>query len=379
MNSKIGLILLPFVFAGCSSTSSNTTTATPNAFSSALTALQSATPDFTGGASSFSPVRSAIDSNWNVTNSFTSVDTGALTSTMVQHMGDLLNDESDNAIFSRAKTPFLISCTIDQLATRTGSNYTTGTQNLVISAASLTMCGTSDQYGSVDGTTVVAVITDLSDTTYYDQKVVLTSASNSQFGGKDQVMFLRNNSTTLNFVHVETDSLSAATDTFVTVINYDKASESGAFQYASINGNARYLYRIVMDQTQNLSSTFTHFKDTAPRVVTTHVGSQFTSQAEAVASISWSGLTGSPIGAAGTDNNGCIDTTATPPTVSADDSLTCAGNSVSISAVSTNTIAATFNSLTPQDLADIGANDSAGAGFVPTFTNTTILSAALGF
>lgn len=376
MKKKIAsLIVLPFIYVGCSS--SDDAAPSTNAFSAALSALEEATPSFNSG-SSFVSARAAISSNWNVSNSFTNVDGGALDSTIVDHMSDLMGSSTDNSIFSRAGTPFMIACTIEALATKSGTTYATGTQTFVLNVANLTACGTSSDYGPAAGTTVTAVISNLSSTTNYDQKVILTAASNPQFGGKEQVMFVRNTSSTLNFLHVETDSFSSATDTFVTMISFDKATESGYFQYASINTNVRYLYRIAMSSSDNAARTFTRYKDSS-RSVTTHVGSLFTNQSYAALSISWTGLTGSSIGGTGTDNNGCIDTTTTPASVSQDNSLTCSANSVSISAVSTNTLTGSFDAATAQDLADIGATDGAAAVYAPAFTTSTILSAALGF
>ena len=381
MKKLILLLMMPSLILNCTNKDSNPArgdSSDGNAFTVALSALENATPNFNGGSSVLFSPKTAIDSNWDVANSFPNLDGGSVDSTIVDYMGDLMGDSTDNSIFSRAGTPFMIACTIEQLAEKTGSIYTTGTQNIDLDISNLSDCGTSEDYGPVADSTVQAVISNLSTTTQYDQKVVLSASANPQFGGKEQTMFVKNNSTTLNFLHIETDSFSAATDTFVTVISYDKATGSGYFQYASINTNAKYLYRIVMNAASDSAKTFTYFNDST-RSVTTHAGSLFTSQDDTVLSVSWTGLTGSPIGANGTDNNGCIDTTASPPVVSQDNSLTCTANGVSISAVSSNTAAAAIDALSAQDLADVGATDGAGSAFAPSFTVSTILSASLGF
>jgi hypothetical protein len=290
-------------FIGCSNSSSSTaaTGVERNVVNQAYTNLQSAAPDFSSTSvlsvdelynMDISPF-AAIGSNLTTSSTFPDLaNPGSITKKGMEYLEKLYGSSTDNSIFYRAKMPFLIACSIDTLATRGNALYSTSQTSMTLSSAVIGKCGTEADFTggnntSLIGTTVTYTAADLSNTTNYDQLITMPGSSNSQFGGNDQYIYVRNNSTTLNFMHIELNS--ANTNMTINTLSYNKSTQGGIYQYASFStGGGRYIYRIHMDSAANTSRVFTAWKMTTGQAHTilTHVGSTFSSQTAANLSIS---------------------------------------------------------------------------------------------
>lgn len=378
---------------GCGSSSGGSgggSSTTPNVINQVLSSLQAAAPDFTAARSLSSKnnlgMLSAIGTNLSTDNVFPNVDNpGSITETGIDYLGGLLGEESDNSVFQRAKMPFLISCTIDALATRGDNLYSTSQTSLTLSSSLIGACGEESDYiggsqTSLIGTNVSISIADLADTTNYDQFIEMDGTANPQFGGNDQYMYIRNNTTTLNFMHIELNS--GNTQVSVNNLHYNKSTESGYYQYVSFSaGGGFFVYRIYMDAGSDKARVFTYWNQPggSAHTIITHIGSTFENQTSANLSISFEGL-----GAGGTtdlDNgNGCIDLTATPPNVSSDNTLTCGGTTINaVGAISGHQMTTDLAALNGGTIRTWASTPTSGDSVFPVFDDTTIHSAGFGF
>jgi hypothetical protein len=395
MNFQSILILLVGAVStlGCSSSSDNptgTSGSSANVINQVYSSLQSAAPDFTT-ARSLARVQdgeiqamAAIGTNLSTTSVFPSVENpGSLSMTGMEYLNVLLGASTDNSVFTRAKTPFLISCTVDALAAKGDALYSTAQTSFVLSSAVVGPCGSESDYngggGSLIGSTVTLSIADLVDTTNYDQLITMPGGSNPQFGGNDQYIYVRNNTTDLNFLHVE---INAGNTSFsINSLHYNKTNKSGYFQYVSAStGGGQYAYRIYMNPTANSSRVFVSWKMTnAPaHTILALIGSTFENQTSAALSMSVTGLGG----ATAFDNaNACINISVTPPTVSTDDTLVCGTQTLAgaVGAVGVNSIPTAVASLAAGTIRTWASTPGTGATKFPSFSDTTIASAGLGF
>lgn len=381
---------------GCSKSSSSSATGVErNVVNQAYSNLQSAAPDFSSTSvlsvdevynMNISPF-AAIGSNLTTSSTFPDVaNPGSITKKGMEYLEKLYGSSTDNAIFYRAKMPFLIACSIDTLATPGNALYSTSQTSMTLSSAVIGKCGTeSDFVGgnntSLIGTTVTYSVVDLASTTNYDQMITMPGASNSQFGGNDQYIYVRNNSTTLNFMHIELNS--GNTNITVNTLSYNKSTQSGIYQYASFSsGGGRYLYRIHMDSSANTARVFTVWKMTSSpaHTILTHVGSTFTSQTLANLSISYTGL-GSG-GSSSLDNgNACVSLTTTPQSITTDNSLTCGSTTLTaVGAISGHAMITALDTFSGQGSAirTWASTASSGSAKFPSFDSSTITSASLG-
>ncbi len=373
----------------CSSSSGGSNSGSSSAFSEAQAALEAAVPDisataFTMTRKSAQPkadvgILAAISGVISVTNQFPDPDGGSNVNSLVEYIEKMYSDSNSNAIFSRANTPFLIACTIDALATKTGDLYDSGSQTMTVDADELSQCGSSSDYGGVDGTSVVAVFAATADTTLYDNYVQMTEASNPQFGGNEQYMYVRNNSTTLNFAHYEMDDVASPTSVSVTYLQYNKSTGAGTFQYISKNSNVYNLFRIAMDPVSNDMRVFTYVLNdvgSTDQLIITSGASTSSSQTHAAMSFSWEN-----VGAADmADGNACLAISGAA-SIQADNNLTCAANSKTVAAASTASALITHATSTRSiaDLALYGSSSAAGDDVIATFDDTNILTSTTGF
>jgi hypothetical protein len=375
------------VASGCSNSGgSGSGSSTSNDYNQVYEALKESAPEisttstrsFSGLRSSSGPsIRTSLTTDWDeTTTGFTSVNSDS--STLKEFISDLFNADVDQSIFERAKMPFLITCTLDMLGKKSGSLFTSGTQEMTMASSVVGVCGSESDFtndsGSMIGSTVNAVVTNLTDNTYYDQMIYMSGDSNSQFGGNDQWMYIRNTSTTLNFMHIEVDS----TDTNVSVstISYDKATEGGSFQYVTKYGtNDASIYRILMSPEIDEARVFAYkYIPDSSRDVALSVTSTFTNQDYAALSIEWANQN-SPYTTTLSGGAACIKTSDS--SIEVDDTATCSTNSKTAAAVSTSSSVQTAVQSFSAATVRTDAESKAIAAKLPTFTASTILTAGL--
>lgn len=364
----------------------------PNVVNQVYSTLKSATPDFATSSSivilndsTVGPLTS-VGANLSSSNTFPDIDNpGTINKTGMEFLGGLLGSTSQNSVFWRAKTPFLIACTIDALATRGNALYSTSQTSVTLPSSIVGVCGSASDFsggggGSLIGTSVTMTIADLADTTYYDQYIEMPGSSNTQFGGADQWIYVRNNSSVLNFMHVEINT--GNTSVSVNTLHYDKSTNSGFYQYVSKStGGGEYAYRIYMNSTDDKTRVVASWKMSTGQAHTilAHIGSSFSSQTSAALSISFTGLGGG--GATALDNgNACIDISANPPTVSSDNTLTCGSQTLAsaIGAIAGHAMPTAVNGLNISTMRTWASTPTTGATKYPSFTDSTIVSAGLG-
>lgn len=372
----------------CSSGSGSSSSTSSSAFAEAQAALEAAVPNISStSVLSNKPTKSkaevgilaAITSVISVANQFPDPDGGSNVNSLVEYVGKMYSDSNSNALFSRANTPFLIACTIDALATKTGDLYTSGSQTMTVDADNLSQCGSSSDYSGVDGTSVIAIFAATADTTLYDNYVQMTAASNPQFGGNDQFMYVRNNSTTLNFAHYETDDAASPTSVSITYLQYNKTTGVGSFQYLSRNSNVHNLFRIALDPVGDNMGVFTYVINdvgVTDQYVITSGASTASSQTHAAMSFAWQNVGAADL----TDGNACLAISGAA-SLQADNTLTCAANSKTVAAASTSAALITHATSTRSiaTLAGYGSSSAAGDGVTATFDETDILTSTTGF
>jgi hypothetical protein len=394
LEQSCALLLALAMSISCSKKSDDATntSATANIVNKVFSTLQSATPDFSTSARAMRIHEDDFQSfanvgtNLSTANVFPDIDNpGSITKTGMEFLGGLLGSTSENSVFWRAKTPFLIACTIDALATRGNALYSTSQTSVTLPSSIVGVCGSASDFsggggGSLIGTSVTMTIADLADTTNYDQYIEMPGSSNSQFGGNDQWIYVRNNSTTLNFMHIEINS--GNTSVSINTLHYDKSTESGFYQYVSRStGGGEYAYRIYMNSAADKARIVASWKLSTGQAHTilAHIGSSFSSQTSAALSISFTGL-GSG-GSTSLDNgNACIDVSSNPPTISSDNTLTCGSQTLAaaIGAVSGHALPTAVGALSISTIRTWASTPTSGATKYPSFDDTTIVSAVLG-
>ncbi len=377
-----GAVVLSLV--NCSNSDSTATTST---FSVVKQALENAAPNVDSTAMymadplAFHP-RASVASALTTDNVFGDPDGGAFTNSLLEYVEKMYSDDVDNAVFSRANTPFLIVCTLDALAAKTGGIINNGTQTFTINTSQLSACGSADDYqgagGSMNGETITAVISTPADTTYYDSYIIMSGASNPVFGGNDQFMYFRKTATSLNFAHYETDDSGSPTEISASWLTWDIATSTGAFQYISRNAYVENLFRIAYNPVDDDARVYTYVNNVAgPSIVATSAASTVASQTQAAFSFSWSGQSG---GSSGTDANGCLNIGGLS-SLATDNTLTCSGNSKTVMAASTAApiLTRALSTLSISDISAYGSNPATGDGILPDFDGTDITTSVSGW
>ncbi len=369
-------LLMLGVSCGGNSDDSNSSTQT-SAFNAAYEQLVESSPQFGAGKKYIFP-RSvspkASFSTWdNASTAFWNMNDQGLNPK--DYVGYMLNEENDQSIFERARMPFLISCCMDILANKDGDLLAEGTQTFTFTDAVVGVCGDESDFtspgGSMIGQTITIEVTNLTDTTNYDQMVKFPDASNDLFEA-DQWMYVRNTDSLLNFMHIEGDS----TNFFASSISFDKATEGGFFQYLSLGTNQENLYRIYMDPANDLARIYAYTKlDNANETNYFTITSTFTGQTHAAISMSYENIA-APYDTDLADANACVDTSN--GAIETDNTLTCTANSrttlASSGASGLITEIGTFSApglITDADAGNLDDN-------LPEFDETTILTAPIG-
>ncbi len=378
-------IFLLFVLCSCGSDNSTSVTRT-SAFNQAYEQLQESAP--TDGASfsniatednstNFGPEAAITNAVWaNASSTFTGV--SSTQTNPKGYLGDLFDASVSQSIFERARMPFLISCCLDILANKTGDLFTAGTQTVTFTSAVVGVCGSSSDFTNMIGNNITIVVTNLVDTTNYDQMIFFNHSTNPLFSDSDQWMYVRNNDTTLNFMHIE-DSSAGFDGSAISVnsIAYTKSTEAGTFQYATKQSSDIRLYRILMDPTGDDARIFAYKYSPAGSnpEVSVNIASTFENQDYFALSMSWANQN-APYNVDLSDGNACIQ--SSDLSIDSDNTLTCAGNNKT--ALATSGVSAGIGA-TVQAINGATYRTDAAAGDMddnlPTFTAGTILSAGL--
>lgn len=391
----IFLIFTSLLISGCSQSSSGSGSST-NVVASTLTALKSAVPDVSDGVTSsatgmFEGIttddRAALSVHLTRSNIFYPGSSGTDV-TPLAFLEAMFSDSTtapDDAIFKRANMAFLIACVLDSSATAGNALYSTSQTSILMNSSAMSAkCGASTELNNLNGQTISFTIADLGTTTNYDQKITMTAAmgnNNTLFGGVDQYMYVRNNATVLNFLHVETKS--ADSQAFASFVSYNKSTGEGRFQYASISANVKHLYRIFVDPSANTTSVLT-YNATSAKSMRIYARSTAANQTQAAISMTWAGMaTTGGASASLTDGNACMNISGTASVVT-DDTLTCGTGAPTLpgAASDANTILTAFGLVGAGKVhTDISAltTTNTGAAYAPSFNSTTITSTGLGF
>jgi hypothetical protein len=289
--------------------------------------------------------------------------------------GDLLTESVEQSIFERAKMPFLISCCLDILANKTGDLFTTGSQTVTFTSDVVGVCGDESDFTGMIGEEITIVVSDLTDTSNYDQKIFFDHTTNPLFSDSDQWMYVRNSASQLNFMHIEDTSAGFdGSQISVNSISYDKTTESGFFQFVAKYGTSDVkLYRIFMDSASDDARIYAHlYNPTSSKSVSINMASTFENQTEAGVSMSWVSQN-APYNTDLTDGNACVSTTT--GAIQSDNTTSCAGKTVL-------TVSGASGIENDVQLLDGGAIRAAAASNdladnLPSFNATTILSASL--
>lgn len=371
----------------CSCGSNNSSSSTRvSAFNQAYEQLRESSP--TDGASfasiaatespiNFSPEATITNALWsNATLTFMGV--SSTQTNPKGYVSNLFDVSVDQSIFERARMPFLISCCLDILANKTGDLFTAGSQTVTFTNAVVGVCGASSDFTDMIGNTITIVVTNLADTTNYDQMIFFNHATNPLFSTSDQWMYVRNNSTTLNFMHVEdTSSGFDGSSISVNSIAYNKSTEGGSFQYVTKQTSDIRLYRILMNPTGDDARIFAYKYSpggSTPEVAV-NMASTFDNQDYFALSMSWSDQS-APYDTTLNDGNACIQ--SSDLSIETDDTLTCTANSKTV--LVTSGVSAGIGATTQAINGATYRTDSAAGDMddnLPTFTAGTILSAGL--
>lgn len=290
--------------------------------------------------------------------------------------GDMLDESVEQSIFERAKMPFLISCCLDVLASKSGDLFTTGTQTVTFTNDVVGVCGDESDFTGMVGEEITISVSNLSDTTNYDQMIFFDHTANPLFSDSDQWMYVRNSTAQLNFMHIEDTSAGFdGSQISVNSISYDKTTESGFFQFATKYGTSDVkLYRIFMDSASDDARIYAHLNHPAgTRTVSLNMASTFNNQTEVGVSMSWTNQS-VPYDTDLTNGNACISTST--GAIQTDNTTSCAGKTVPAvsgdSAIETAVQSLDGSTIRTEALAgDLADN-------LPSFTANTILSASLG-
>jgi hypothetical protein len=372
-------ILVPLVLlasCGKKSDSSSSAAAPSSDFNEAYERLQESAPELEASKSTLA--NKASLSLWdNATMTFMGVNSAG--SNPQGFVTDLVDGSVEQSIFERARMPFLISCCMDILANKTGALFTTGTQTITFTSAVVGVCGESSDFTDMIGEQISIVVTNLSDTTNYDQMIFFDHATNPLFSNADQWMYVKNNDTVLNFLHMEDTSASFdGSDLSISSIAYDKADQDGVFQFISKSTNDTKLFRIFMDAAGDDVRIFAYKRSpngSNPEVAV-NLASTFEEQTQAAISMTWANMS-APYNVALNNGNACIQTSDV--SIATDDTLTCAaiGKTVGASSGVLAGIGATVQALNGNTVRTAGAAGDLDDN-LPTFDASTILTAGLG-
>ena len=289
------------------------------------------------------------------------------------YVGDLFDSTVDQSMLERARMPFLMSCCMDILADKTGDLLTEGTQVITFTNEVVDVCGTEAEVGGMEGSTMTVIVTNLADTTKYDQMVYFDRATNpDMFSNEDQWMYIKNNSSVLNFMHIgDTSAGSDGSEIDVKSIAYDKVTGVGSFQ--GITNSSDRIYRIYLNPVTDDVRAFA-FKTNGAGVVSVNLSSTYENQSHVALSISYSGLS-SPYNASVNDERACIATA--DASIAQNDVATCSANSRTVLASSgadtLETAVQAFSGATLKSDAAAGELDDN----LPVFDDTSILSAGI--
>jgi hypothetical protein len=383
MKLLCSIVLLSFLFS-CGS-DNNTSATRTSAFNQAYEQLQESAPSdgssFTNispneESTSFAPEAAITNAVWsNASSTFMGV--SSTQTNPKGYVSDLFDESVSQSIFERAKMPFLISCCMDILANKTGDLFTAGSQTITFTNAVVGVCGQSSDFTGMIGNTITIVVTNLSDTTNYDQMIFFDHNTNPLFSDSDQWMYVRNNTTTLNFMHIEDNSAGFdGSSISVNSIAYNKSTEGGTFQYVTKQTSDIRLYRILMDPVGDDARIFAYkFAPTGSKEASVNIASTFENQDYFAMSMSWANQS-APYNVALNDGNACIQ--SSDLSIDSDNTLTCAGNNKT--ALATSGVSAGIGA-TVQAVNGATYRTDASAGDMddnlPTFTAGTILSAGL--
>lgn len=393
--------LLPLIFAtGCGSgvTSGGTGSTASNVFNAAFQNISSASPEM--ATSSFSAVlklRNQLRSNSTtptasmrsamMTSSLSALwDNADTTNFMTAGSGSSnprgfamsmfeIDSSSQQSIPDRAKTPFLIACTLDILGEKTGDLLNTGTQTFTFTRSALEgICGSNADFGNgaMWGQGGQIVVGTPGDTTNYDRFIKMLGADNPIFSSSDQWMYIRNNDSVLNFMHIEKQATSVMIDSLA----YNKTTQVGMFQLADKSAGQESVLRVYFDIINDEARALGYKKDVGgSRTATINVAMPFSSQDFAAMSLAWTGMGGAYTTDLA-DGAACVQTS--DASLETDNSLTCAATGktalAAAGASGLKTAVAALNGTTIASDADAGDLGTT----LPTFNAGTILSAALG-
>lgn len=357
--------------------SDNSSTVSSSAFNEAYEQLVESAPAYSSKRnfvmnSSFQGKAVTIP-DWDTSTDFWNV--GGNTPLSPQdYVGYMMGESNDQSIFNRARMPFLISCCLDILAEKNGNLFSSGTQTFEFTDAVVGVCGDESEFTGLIGEEMTIEISDLTDTSNYDQKIYFSSNLNPMFD-HDQWMYVRNNDSVLNFMHIEGTS---GSDFYASSISFNKTTEGGFFQYINKSTFQHNFYRIYMDPTDNLARIFSYSKNDVGNSNATNsfvITSTFTDQTEAALSISWSNLSGT-YNSNVTDGNACVSTT--DGSILTNNTDTCSGNNrTTLASTGASGIITAFGLI--NDTTILTDADSGNlADNLPTFDESSILTANIG-
>jgi hypothetical protein len=291
------------------------TASTSNSFADAYDALVETAPTF-GARTNFlsnlvvtgnelAPLADISNTAWDsLQSNFFSF--GTSPTTFKNFVTDIFDESKDQSVMNRARMIFLIACTLDTLANKTNGTYSAGAQSITIDNSVVGVCGSESDYSRLIGETINFEVSHLVASTNFDVLIDMPTIGNPFT--TSQWMYIKNNSTTLNLLHIEDGSAGDGAEIQASSITFNKLTESGAYQMASKGTSGERLYRIFMDQTLNQARLFAYMKanEGATPTVSLSVASDFSPQTHIHLNMSWSGFIDDYAGTI-SDATGCVD------------------------------------------------------------------------
>ncbi len=345
-----------------------------SSFNDVYEAIEESAPEFgakkSGGPAWMKSINETITLWNNASTDFMGV--SSTSKNPKDYVGDLFDVSVDQSMLERARMPFLMSCCMDILADKTGDLFTEGTQTITFNSSVIGVCGTQAEIGGMVGESFTVEVTNLVDTTNFDQMIFFDHTINPMFSNEDQWMYIKNNASVLNFMHIgDTSAGFDGSEIDVKSIAYNKVTGVGAFQGLT-NSNDR-IYRIFFDSNADDVRAFA-FKTNGAGVVSVNLASTFNDQSHAALSMSYSGLV-APYNVDKVDVQACIATASA--SIAENDTPTCTANAKtaldSSGADALEAAVGAFNGATLRSDAAAGDVDDN----LPSFTAATILSAGI--
>lgn len=365
MSSRVFLVLLSAAAVGtgtgCSSSSGGSSSSASSALNTMYTALKESMPgssaSFSLAKKNFSPFANHTDfasAIWPTVN-----DPGVLTNTGAQFLGELVDEDEAQSVLGRVKNALMISCLLDLYGTKdatgklaVGSGLTIKIKNSWANApcpsasteipALLSNAPNVDSSGEVP---ITLTVTDVSTSSggVYDRKVEMPGASNPQFSGSDQEMFLKISGSDVTFAH---DEWSTTTTRYASYIKYEHNPRLLRFQHANKSANLEQFYRFYLSEASDKAALIADIDPNGSTEVLTALAAKPSALDMVTVSQSYTDIGGS---ADGTDRNGCFDFSG--PTMTGTDAAFGSCNGVTgILASDAAAIVATFGGLTPSQL-----------------------------